>query len=964
MKKTNSVIALLLLLTSISIQAQTELFIAKNGNDNNPGTILNPLATLNGARDKARSTGVKTIWIRGGRYGFDTTCRLDAQDAGITFSGYQNEKVIFDGSKFIDQQKFTVVTDGSLLAKLNDKAKTNAYSQVITDPALITLLKAPTSQISINDKMITLARFPNLGFVHVNNSTVSQEQANVVGTNTNPVGAKFRTIETIDGGKWRAEIARIRKGFISGYVSADWYKEQIPLNSANADGDIRLTNGSRYGFQKGSKINRFFVFNLLCELDEPGEWYFDDTDSRLYLWPSTPINPDMRVGVWAGPQCFEIRDAQNIKIKKITIQNIGRGNNGDGAINITGKCDNIEVAGVTFRFIAAPITAVNIWNDVTNSGVRSCDFYDVPNNSRLYGGKITAGSVEYGRNYIENCHFTEVYSKDFYGKACGISGAGNIFRNNLIHNMNGQPVTHAGAEHIIELNEVFNVGIEEGDGGAFYTGASIWSFGNVLRHNFVHHIMSVPQLLGRAAFFSDDLDAGETVIENVLYKGGWEAIKMNTGGGHTIVRNVLLECYTGIRNGDAGTAAYNKYADFLLSNPKSTDKENQIGRMLQVIGKPDWETGLTKDNWTDRVGDFWTNRYAGMRFLYKAYNDNNTIKAYECRFYDNLFYGNKTDINGGPTAAVRGSQKITLDLFADPANLNFKFKEPRPAYAPDIPFERIGLYKDEYRCAVPDKNTYRKNIKNRFANQASHTSDPYDYKTINQRLYYNTGKIIYDLVPCTNDPAPDVLEVDEHKFDLGTPASPVFNGYTRVSHLTTEADYGWTSIASLDSRDRGTATGANDINRDFVFSAVAKTFEAKVNNGTWKVVLTFGDVTNAHDNIQVKAEGQTKLTGINTTAGNFITQAFTIDVTDGKLSLEFSDQGGVDKNWILTRIWLIKENTALFTNKSGLQNQETSLIRLYPNPVKNFVTSTGHVPQWRKCSATGNSLVTNISSGF
>jgi len=42
-----------------------------------------------------------------------------------------------------------------------------------------------------------------------------------------------------------------------------------------------------------------------------------------------------------------------------------------------------------------------------------------------------------------------------------MTGAGNIFRNNLIHNINGQPVTHQGVDHLIERNELFNVGIED-----------------------------------------------------------------------------------------------------------------------------------------------------------------------------------------------------------------------------------------------------------------------------------------------------------------------------------------------------------------------------------------------------------------------------------------------------------------------------------------------------------------------
>ena len=43
-------------------------------------------------------------------------------------------------------------------------------------------------------------------------------------------------------------------------------------------------DGSSYGLNDISTRRPFFD-NLLCELDEPGEWYYDDLENRLYLLP-------------------------------------------------------------------------------------------------------------------------------------------------------------------------------------------------------------------------------------------------------------------------------------------------------------------------------------------------------------------------------------------------------------------------------------------------------------------------------------------------------------------------------------------------------------------------------------------------------------------------------------------------------------------------------------------------------
>jgi HYR domain len=892
------------LLVGISQYAQAQLFIAKNGNDSNDGTIGSPLATLIGARDRARATGIKTVWIRGGRYDADTTCNLTEQDAGMKFSGYANEKVIFDGAKYVNPDSFSIVTDATTLTKLHSSGIGKVYAQTITDASLITILSQSSSQISMDDKMMIIARFPNLGYGHILDNTASGEQVNQKGDETNPKGAQFKIRESFDAAKWNAEITRHKRAYIKGYISADWLKETIAIFSVGTDGIIKLMDGSRYGIKvRGGSPNRLFALQLLCELDEPGEWFFDPIDKKLFIWPYQPIDSLSKVGVWAGTRVFNIASSNDVKIQKMTIQNLGRGTYGDGAIDIRNST-NCEVAGVILRYINYPLSPINIY-DGSNCGIVSCDFSDHEIGVRCYGGKARSTSITYGNHYVQNCHFTQIYSKDFYGKAIAINGAGNTFRNNLVHNTNGQPITHAGVDHLFERNEVFNVGIEEGDGGAFYTGAAIWSHGNVIRHNFVHHIMSVPKLLGRAAFFSDDYDGGETVAENVLYKGGWEAIKMNKGAGHTILKNVLLECYTGIRNGDGTISDYNTAMGYITNNnPTADEKPNYIGRMLNAIGKPDWRVGLTVDNWSDRLEGFWTSRYPFLKTVVDKYNVANQMKNYECRFYNNLFYGNTTNINGGPTVVVQGSQTITLGLFADPKNLNFKFIEPRPSYAPDIPFENIGLYKDDYRCAVPDKDTYRRNIKSRFAGQAAHTGDAYDFATINQRLYYNTGKMIMDLLPCYE--GNETVAADEYKFDAGTAISPVFEGYIGISHFTSGTNYGWTNTSDLDSRDRGNANGTNNLNRDFVFSSAAKTFEAKVTPGTWKVLLTFGDLSFPHDNMQVKVEGEIKLTNLSTAAGQFINQEFNIDVLDDRLSIEFSDQGGADRNWIVNLIGLTK----------------------------------------------------------
>lgn len=143
------------------------------------------------------------------------------------------------------------------------------------------------------------------------------------------------------------------------------------------------------------------------------------------------------------------------------------------------------------------------------------------------------------------------------------------------------------------------------------------------------------------------------------------------------------------------------------------------------------------------------------------------------------------------------------------------------------------------------------------------------------------------------------------KYDLGTENSKVFGGYMPISEKT-EGAIKWNINSGLNSRDRGSGPGTNDINRDFVFSSQNRLFEHPVSNGTWNVVVTFGDRDHPHDNMRMRAEG-VWAPQVSTNANQFKNSSLTVNVNDGKMTIQFYDQGGSDPNWVVTRINLTKQ---------------------------------------------------------
>ncbi|HTP01314.1 MAG TPA: NBR1-Ig-like domain-containing protein, partial [Anaerolineales bacterium] len=133
--------------------------------------------------------------------------------------------------------------------------------------------------------------------------------------------------------------------------------------------------------------------------------------------------------------------------------------------------------------------------------------------------------------------------------------------------------------------------------------------------------------------------------------------------------------------------------------------------------------------------------------------------------------------------------------------------------------------------------------------------------------------------------------------------SPVAQGFTQVTEATaySAGNFGWTDLTTLESRDRTSSSDA--LRRDFVMSSsAARTFKVDLPNGSYTVTTTMGDQDFAHDNEVVKANGATVLSSVTSAAGSYAVGTFNTSVTNGSLSLEFSDAGGSDATWVLNGI--------------------------------------------------------------
>jgi parallel beta-helix repeat protein len=90
-----------------------DIFVALNGNDSNPGTLAQPLASIQVAIDRAQ--GGDTVYVRQGVY--NLTERIDinqkaSPNARLVFRAYDKEKVILDGTQVQDADPDVIAVRG------------------------------------------------------------------------------------------------------------------------------------------------------------------------------------------------------------------------------------------------------------------------------------------------------------------------------------------------------------------------------------------------------------------------------------------------------------------------------------------------------------------------------------------------------------------------------------------------------------------------------------------------------------------------------------------------------------------------------------------------------------------------------------------------------------------------------------------------------------------------------------
>jgi len=557
---------------------------------------------------------------------------------------------------------FTRVTDPEVRARLPKEARANVLqcdlvARNITDfgsmvPRGHGKAGAPFIELFFDGTPLRLARWPNDGFL-LTGEVLKPPAGTIGGTFAYEGDQPARWLTANDAWMWGTWC----------YHWADATTAIARIDPVNRR--IIAQHLTPYGIRKDQ---RYYVYNLLEELDEPGEWYLDRTRGVLYVYP--PSNPDdsiVELSMLAAP-FVEMKEVSHVILEGLVFET-ARWN----GIELSGG-ERCLVAGCTIRRVGGTGIVVR---GGTNHGIFGCDIYTMGR-----GGTVVVGgdrrTLTPGGHFVENRHIHDFSRIDrTYTPAVQMDGCGNRIAHDLFHDSPHHAIRVEGNDHLIEFNEVHSVVYESDDQGGYDAWFNPTYRGNVIWYNYWHHIGSGLDVAGQAGVRLDDAISGTLVYGNVFYwcsAGDFGGVQIHGGKENIVDNNVFAFCKYAVSFSSWGQERWEK---FLAS-------EGVVRLLTEFvdISKPPYST-----------------KYPSLARLREGADINHVWRnvVYRCRGFLHRDHGQNEQLYNLITHSGVG--------FNNPGKGDFTVRKPTAKLQSigfrAIPFRQIGCYRSALRASWP-----------------------------------------------------------------------------------------------------------------------------------------------------------------------------------------------------------------------------------------------------------------------
>jgi len=490
-----------------------EIYVSPEGNDAAAGTQSAPVQSLHRAAELAREkAGVAplTICISGGRYALSETLILGPEDGGTEEAPVRWEALPGE----------TPVVSGGVALGPWTQEEGGVWSAELPEN-----FQGTFRSLYVNDRRATRARHPNEGYLRVGKAGEDLRTHFHFNETDIPELSEPEGLELVFLHDWSVTRIPVK--------SIDWTSRQ--LTTADSIG-ARL---EFFTMTHWEAHPRYYLENVPEFCDQPGEWYADAEEQKVYYRPL----PGETIGESTGiiPRIEKLLVIEGSPEQPV---------------------EHIRFKGITFEHTNWSLPEKGY------CGVQACMFSDRTGNSETWSKVPAAIELDQARNCLfhqctlrntggsglwirQNCHGCEISQCHFYA----ISGNGvcigegndrlvrgeawwkvspeeassdNSIRHSLIEQCGMQFHGAVGiwcglvAQTVIEHNEIRNLP---------YTGVSVgWMWNpqptpcreNTIHANHIHHIMTI--LSDGGGIYSLGLQPGSRITRNLIH-----SVQVNSG---------------------------------------------------------------------------------------------------------------------------------------------------------------------------------------------------------------------------------------------------------------------------------------------------------------------------------------------------------------------------------------------------------------------------------------------------
>jgi hypothetical protein len=332
----------------------------------------------------------------------------------------------------------------------------------------------------------------------------------------------------------------------------------------------------------------YYAFNLLEEIDTPGEWYLDRAQGVLYFWPPSDLNhATVEFGLLAQPM-LTLDQVAHVRVEGLVFD-LGRYN----CMTITDSADCLVAACTVRRFAGNGITI----EGGRRCGVLGCDISTLGRRAiELIGGDRK--TLTPGGHFVENCQIHDMGRIDrTYTPAIQLEGVGNRVAHNLMYDAPSSVMRIEGNDHVVEYNEVHSAVRESDDQGSIDVFLNPTYRGVIYRFNCFHHNGKTGRegaVHGQAGIRFDDAISGMLVYGNIFYRsanGNFGGVQFNSGRDNIVDNNIFAECKQAISGGWYGNNEGWKMIregrapeNFYYQDPLYLERYPAMAHMLEAPG--------------------------------------------------------------------------------------------------------------------------------------------------------------------------------------------------------------------------------------------------------------------------------------------------------------------------------------------------------------------------------------------